>query len=154
MAEAEKRPSSPKCPTNRILRCFSGRYNVTEDEVKRFINVSTLVSNEKAKEIFRHFLETNKASLALQTLKCYELADKQLNDKDSRTEDSYDELKELMPAYIWEKRLDDAIEAKDDDVLVEYLLRLMEECKRYIETHQDFRRYRKTMLDKLKKCTC
>lgn len=120
----------------------------------RFINVSTLVSNDKAKEIFRHFLETHKTSLALQTLDCYELADKLLNDVHSRTEDSYDEMKELMPAYIWEKRLDDAIDANDDDVMVEYLMRLIEECKRFIETHPDFRRYRKTMLDKLKKCTC
>lgn len=116
--------------------------------------MSTLVTNEKAKEIFRHFLETHKTSLALQTLKCYELADKQLNDVQSRTEENFDELKELMPAYIWEKRLDDAIEAKDDVVMEEYLLRLMEECKRFIETHQDFRRYRRTLLDKLKKCTC
>lgn len=92
--------------------------------------------------------------MALQTLKCYELSDKLLNDVDSRTEDGYDELKELMPAYIWEKRLDDAIEAKDDDAMAEYFERLMEECKRYIETHNDFRRYRRTLLDKLKKCTC
>lgn len=115
--------------------------------------MSTLVSNDKAKEIFRHFLETHKTSLALQTLKCYELA-AQLNDVHSRTEDSFDELKELMPAYIWEKRLDDAIEAKDEEVMVQYLTRLMEECKRFIETHPDFRRYRRTLLDKLKKCTC
>lgn len=116
--------------------------------------MSTLVSNEKAKEIFRHFLETHKTSLALQTLNCYELSDKLLNDVPSRTEDSFDELKELMPAYIWEKRLDDAIEAKDEDAMVEYFMRLNEECKQFIETHADFRRYRRTMLQKLKKCTC
>ncbi len=116
--------------------------------------MSTLVSNDKAKEIFRHFLETNKTSLTLPTLKCYELADQLLNDTKCRTDDNYDELKELMPAYIWEKRLDDAIETKDDDAMVEYLMRLMEECKSFIETHQDFRRYRRTLLDKLKKCTC
>lgn len=87
-------------------------------------------------------------------MKCYELADNLLNDVKSRTEDSYEELKEVMPAYVWEKRLDDAIEANDEEVMVEYLQRLMEECKRYIETHSDFRRYRKTLLDKLKKCSC
>ncbi|KAJ6629561.1 hypothetical protein Bhyg_16920 [Pseudolycoriella hygida] len=151
---AEGGPSSPCRASNRILRCFSGRYDVTEDEVKRFINVSTLVTNEKAKEIFRHFLETHKTSLALQTLKCFELADKMHNDASIRTEDNYDELKELMPAFIWEKRLDDAIEAKNEEILVEYFMRLMDECKRFIETHADFRRYRKTLLNKLKKCTC
>lgn len=92
--------------------------------------------------------------MALQTLKCYELSDKLLTDADSRTEDNFDELRELMPAFIWEKRLDDAIEAKDEEIMVEYLMRLMEECRRFIETHQDFRRYRRTLLDKLKKCTC
>jgi len=151
---AEGGPSSHTRSSHRLLRCFSDRYTVTEDEIKRFINVSTLVTNEKAKEIFRHFLETHKTSLALQSLSCYELADKLLSDVYSRTDDSYDELKEIMPAYIWETRLDDAIDAKTDEAIEEYLKRLMEENKRLIETHHDFKRFRKALLDKLKRCNC
>lgn len=59
-----------------------------------------------------------------------------------------------MPAYVWETRLDDAIDANDEDSMGEYLQRLMDECKRLIETHHDFKRFRKMLLEKLKKCTC
>lgn len=120
----------------------------------RFINVSTLVTNEKGKELFRLYLETHKTSLALQSLKCYELAEQLFNDVYSRTDDNYDALKELMPAYVWETRLDDAIDANDDDVIKEYFKSLLEECKRLIEIHYDFKRFRKSLLDKLKRCSC
>lgn len=151
--------TNQNCPTPRILRCFCNCTELTWDEVKLYsnMNIADLVDHPKAKKLFITFLKLghrSDRSGALTALECYDLCHRLIDDRFSRSEDAYDELRELCPNYKWEQRLDDAIErensGEDSEALDKYLRSLQFKVKRNIESHRDYGRFQDELIQKLK----
>lgn len=119
------------------------------------MNVNDLVQNNKATKLFKTFLtlgHRTDRSDALINLECYELCEKLQTNALNRTDDAYDELRELCPSERWEERLDEAIESEgngDATALDTYFSDLMFEAKRQIELHRDYKRFQKELIRKL-----
>lgn len=119
------------------------------------MNVIDLLQNTKASGLFKTFLKIGHKTTrsgALVNVECYELCEKLQLNETSRTEEAYDELKELCPSYKWEERLDEAIQSDSDGnstALKEYFTKLMFEARCQIEVHPDYERFRKELARKL-----
>lgn len=142
------------CPAPRLLRCFCSCSELTVDEVKRYstMNVAALLGDSKAKQLFVTFLSMGHRtdeSGAMTALRCYDLCDRLLNISANRTNDEYDNLRDVCPSFAWEQRLDAAIDQCDEDALRTFFASLMFETKRTIELHRDYGRFKEALLNKL-----
>lgn len=108
------------------------------------MNMNDLMCNDKARKLLKTFLKLGNTAVksnALLSLECYEQADILYSNEQQRTDDAYDDLRDILPNHKWEQRLDEAIDSSESDALNKYFERLMDKCKRSIEHHRDFKRF-------------
>lgn len=78
-----------------------------------------------------------------------------MNNKSTHNGDDIDALIELCPSFLWEERVNDAIDSdkhvRDKRSLTQLLHELKKECVRSIECHNDFDRFRQELLRKIGK---
>lgn len=143
----------------RVLRCFCGCTNLTFEQIEQFsmMSASGLVTHPLCKLLFRNFLKighrTDKSN-ALLSLECYEICDKLLNEKQFNS-DIVDELIEMCPSFVWETKINNAIDyttkTNDKQQITHLLNELKRDCVNTIECHNDFDRFRKELLRKIGK---
>lgn len=117
------------------------------------MNVAAVLGDSKAKQLFVTFLSMGHRtdeSAAMTALRCYDICERLLCTEANRTEDVYDNLRDVCPSFAWEQRLDAAIDQCDEDALRTFLASLMFETKRTIELHRDYERFQQELLNKLK----
>lgn len=118
------------------------------------MGASDLFNRPLGNHLFRAFLkigQTNDESYAMAMLNCYELCDKIIHNIE-QYRDYMDDLIELCPSYLWEEKLQNAIESK---ILLQSVLNdLKLECVQTIKTHHDFDRFQRGLLQKFKNSTC
>lgn len=120
------------------------------------MNVSGLVNNPLGNRLFKAFLKIghrHDKSNAMISLECYELCNTIIENIE-RYRDHMDDLIELCPSYLWEEKLNDAIESEESEVidrLQSVLDELKLECVQSIESHHDFDRFRRELLRKIGK---
>lgn len=149
--------SNPVQSENRVLRCFCGCSPLTYQQVETvaMMNVNGVVNNPLGNNLLKTFLKighrTDKSN-ALLLLECYELCDK-VQPNISSYQEHLDDLFELCPSFIWEQRINDAIEDEDlVNIRLETVLNdLKRECLCSIESDNDFHRFRLELLRKIGK---
>lgn len=120
------------------------------------MNVSGLVSNPLGNRLFKAFLKIghrHDKSSAMISLECYELCNK-IGDNIERYRDYIDDLIELSPSYLWEEKLNEAIDESESeayDRLQSVLDELKLECVQTIGSHIDYDRFRRELLRKIGK---
>lgn len=120
------------------------------------MKVSVLINDLLGNRLFKAFLKIghrHDESNAMASLECYELCNT-VCENIERYRDYMDELIELCPSFLWEEKLNDAVnEAESDTIerLQSALDELKIECVRSIENHNDFDRFRCELLRKIGK---
>ena len=136
----------------RVLRCFCGCSQLDIQQIENIAGMSVpgLVKNLQAKNLFRNFLKIghrSDKSNALIALECFELCDDLLEDVEQRTE-RLDELIDMCPSYLWEERLSESV--SDEKKFPEVLDELKKECLDTIQCHNDYDRFRRELLRKIR----
>lgn len=152
-------PSTSRLTDYRLLRCFCGCTQLSIDQIENFalMSVSGLVNHQLGNKLFKTFLKighrTDKSN-ALLSLECYELCNEILDNIQSYR-DYFDDLIEMCPSYLWEEKFNEAVELESDTkvqrTLEELIDELKIECLDSIECHNDFDRFRKELLRKIRK---
>lgn len=120
------------------------------------MNVSELVNNPLGNRLLKAFLKIghrHDKSNAMISLECYELCNT-VSENMERHRDYMDDLIELCPSYLWEDKLNEAIDESESeaiDRLQSVLDELKLECVQTIESHNDFDRFRRELLRKIGK---
>lgn len=121
------------------------------------MSVSNLLDNPLGNRLLKTFLKIghrHDKSNALISLECYELCNTIGDGNIERYRDYLDDLIELCPSYLWEEKLNDAIDESESDVYIRLqsvLHELKRECVQTIESHNDFDRFRRELLRKIGK---
>lgn len=144
---------------HQILKCFCGCKNLTFDEVKRIahMNVTNLIENENSKNLFKSFLKIghlSDKSKAMVELECYELCKLLCNNPSHRTEENIDNICDVCPNYKWECDLREKFDnwSENEEDFEKFLKTLMNQNKREIEAHSDYKRFHAELLKKLGNC--
>lgn len=142
----------------RILRCFCGCSELTFEQIEMYamMNVNGIMHNEDSKKLLKTFLKIghrSDKSNALILVECVEYCERIQSNLDAH-QDHLDDLMEVCPTFLWEQKINDACEAKPDEVnqqLNEVLNALKKECLSNIECDHDFSRFRRELLRKIGK---
>ncbi|XP_039970550.1 uncharacterized protein LOC120782375 [Bactrocera tryoni] len=149
----------------RLLKCFCGCSEMTEDEVRRIYRLSTqdTLNDPRAAKIFRKFLEQDRCGDKGEIenyLDIYELCNNYLKET-CLTNDQLTALVEMELKYYLEKKLNLYImmleeEQKPDIHIHEVerdLKRIQADCRSEIEASDEYKNYKQAILNKLKRWT-
>lgn len=149
--------TSCKISPKRLLKCFCGCGDLTEDEVKRIYRFSTqeTLINPKASRLLRKHMELNRLnggdkSMTEQFLDIYEKSEDYMNQCILLTEDELEELAELGLPYSLEKELLANIQTGDKSNIERCIRRIQGECRNEIEASLEYTHYKDALLLKLK----
>lgn len=138
----------------RILRCFCGCTTLTYDQIEHFamMNVQTLMAHPTGKKLFENFLSIGHLedqSESMTHLNCFDMCEKILHNRHLiQDQDFLDEFLSSCPSFVWEERINDAINQSDHD-LRQVIRDLKRECVHSIECHNDYDRFRRELLRKI-----
>lgn len=146
----------------RVLRCFCGCSTYTLEQIEHFtmMNVANLIAHTDGKELFKNFLRIghrNDKSEAMQMLECHEMCTKFMCNLHLIDDaDQLDDLFALCPSFIWEQRIQDAIDSDkraqaSHTEIKRVLNELKYDCVHNIECHRDYGRFRQELLRKIGK---
>lgn len=120
------------------------------------MNVSGLVNNPLGNRLFKAFLKIghrHDKSNAMISFECYELCNT-ISENIEQYRDHLDDLIELCPSYLWEEKLNEAVDESESDAIVRLqsvLDELKIECVQTIQSHRDYDRFRRELLRKIGK---
>lgn len=114
------------------------------------MKIADLLRDTEGKQLLGPFLRMGhrtSESVAMKALRCYNICNEMLT-SDRFTENDFENLDEVLPSHVWEKRL---LSAGDDvDDLIPLLERLRFESLRTIELSHDYELFKLSLLNKLK----
>ncbi|XP_037949426.1 uncharacterized protein LOC119680593 [Teleopsis dalmanni] len=146
-----------KGAAKRLLRCFCGCMEMTEDEVQRIYRLSTQATliDRQATKLLRSYLQLKRSgdkSEAEQFLDIYEKCGEYATQENCGilTLDELDELCDLGLPYHMEKELKLVIQTGECSNIERCLLRIQGECRNEIEASQEYKDYKSAILDKLR----
>ncbi|KAI9580551.1 uncharacterized protein LOC119638792 [Glossina fuscipes] len=150
--------TSCKVTVKRLLKCFCGCQEMTEEEVQRLyqLNVQATLIDHRAVKIFKSFLKQSRCgeNITEQYLDVYEQCGAyMLQDDKILTLDELDELSDLGLPYDLERDLRNQIRTGDCDNINRCLLRIQGECRNKIERSQEYKNYKAAILSKLNQIT-
>lgn len=136
----------------RMLRCFCGCSEITEDEIKIINEMSGMafLQSERAKTLFINFMKTRGVQKcpALDMLRCSEYCKLILNDyRREGTDQNFKLLYRVVPRFKWIKTLKQ--QREDEVAVVTSLYELVEECYIELETQREFAEFKEELLAKL-----
>ncbi|XP_014092154.2 uncharacterized protein [Bactrocera oleae] len=149
----------------RLLKCFCGCSEMTEDEVRRIYRLSTqeTLNDLRAAKMFRKFLEQDRCGDKGEIecyLDIYELCNNYLKES-SLTYDQINTLVEMELKYYLEKKLNLYImmleEKQKPDIHIHEIerdiKRIQADYRSEIEASDQFKNYKQAILNKLKRGT-
>lgn len=149
----------------RLLKCFCGCSEMTEDEVRRIYRLSTqeTLNDLRAAKMFRKFLEQDRCGDKGEIecyLDIYELCNNYLKES-SLTYDQINALVEMELKYYLEKKLNLYImmleEKQKPDIHIHEIerdiKRIQADYRSEIEASDQFKNYKQAILNKLKRGT-
>lgn len=142
----------------RSLRCFCGCTSFTHEQIEEFstMRVRTLINHETGSTLFRNFLHVEyhpDKSEVMEILECYDICDKICKKPHLiHDPDVTDELLNLCPSFTWERKINETLRTKSNKhEVVRTLNELKDECVDSVQSHNDYDRFRRKLLEKLKR---
>lgn len=144
----------------RVMRCFCGCTTLTREQIEHILtmSVSTLLVHQTAKTMLQNFFRigyTTEKSEAMILLECHDMCNRILSNE-NLIYDQYmmNDLLGLCPTYAWEQKITTAVRnitpnAKQE--IAQALNELKLECIYSIESHNDYDRFRRELLRKIRK---
>lgn len=147
---------SCRTSAQRLLKCFCGCQEMTEEEVQRIyqLNVQATLIDRPAIKLLKSFLQQGRSgdkSITEQLLEVYEQCGKYMMANVSiLTLDELDELCEMGLPYHLEKSLHEQIKTGDCDNITRCLFRIQGDLRNEIEMSKEYKDFKDAILNKLK----
>jgi len=135
-----------------LLKCVCSCTTFTKSDLETmmFANMDAFINNPTSVKFYRNVCDPDPNSDGQRYLHIYELCREILYNDLKVSDEKREELLELCPSYLWEQKLEAALEEPDTE-LEPFLNAFMTECKFRIENSKEYQRYKEVLRDKCKK---